>query len=96
MRTKPQGDMGFEAKRELARLGIDGGSIIYATYFDGTGLSVYIKRDGRRPDIKAFVPNGKMDNWMSYFAVGSPFGDAANSQYAATKHAGHLFPGECV
>jgi hypothetical protein len=96
MRVKPVGELGFEAKRELTRLHVDGTSIVYATFFDGTGLSVYIKRDGRRADIEAFVPNGKMDNWTSYFAVGSGFGDGANSGYAATKHAKRVFPVECV
>lgn len=94
--TKALAKQTHEVVRELARLKINASTIIYATFVDDKGVSVYVKRGGRLSDIAALIPNGQFDNWMSYFDAGTAFGDGPNAGYAASKHQTRRFPADCV
>ena len=93
LRVKPSS---HRAAQELARLHISVEDIVFATYADSQGVSVYVKRGGHRPDIAGFLPNGHFDNWMSFFAVLNNGVDRPNAGYAGTAHAKKRFPTECV
>lgn len=94
--VKASAAQSFEAKRDLSRLRIDADSIVYATFVDNSGLSVYVKRGVHLPDLQAFVPNGSFTNWQTYFDLGTAFGDSANFAYASSRHAKARFPDDCV
>jgi hypothetical protein len=84
-----------EVRRELVRLGIGPHAVVYATYVDSAGVSVYIKRTPR-PDLHAFISNGGFENWMSFFDAGTLAGDGPNQAYAGTRHSTVKFPQGCV
>lgn len=84
----------YEDRTELQRLELDRQSIVYATYVDEGGVSVYAKRGGRKSDIEGFIANGQMANWMSYFELDGF--EPANRAYAGQKHFSRRFPRDIV
>lgn len=94
--VKPLARQAFEARRELTRLHIGPDAIIYVTFVDHAGLSIYVIRDLRLANLEAFIPNGQFANWETYFELGTAFGDPRNPAYASSRHARQRFPSECV
>jgi hypothetical protein len=94
--VKPVPERSPEAARELLRLHIEPNDIVYATYADDKGVSVFIKRGGNYPAIEAYVPRVGFDNFSSFFDIGTVFGDAPNKGYIRTRHVKPVFPKDCV
>jgi hypothetical protein len=98
--VKRDDDLESSAKSELARLRLSReGSIIYCTYVDSLGMSIYAKRGGAfMADIEGFIEHGGFENWMTYFEVGA-IGEVSevSPQYSASRHVARTqFPYECV
>ena len=94
LNVKKGTELMYEAKEALKRLGIErGGAPVFATFVDGTGVSISAKRDPRRGEVQAFIANGQFDNWMSYFEVS---GEPPNAGMRKTVHFTRKFPRECV
>jgi hypothetical protein len=94
--ARKRADMAAEDRAELERLHIDRSTIVYATYVDVHGLSLYAIRHDRA-DIQGYVPNTGFWNWRSFFEAGALPGDGArNPAYAMTKHFATVFPTDCV
>ncbi|MGZ8457571.1 MAG: hypothetical protein ACXWZS_09725 [Gemmatirosa sp.] len=94
--VKKSSELTTETRRDLERLDIDRSTVVYATYVDTRGVSIYVKRVGKS-DIEGFIPHGGFTNWRSYFDAGAlPGNGVRNAGYATERHFTTLFPSDCV